>query len=112
MDHKALMEREAAYEPAVRNLIRSVNTRLSQQPAAGQTWVRLRPPTEEELVDEKLNPRFVRFHRIGSAAKVTTALPDFVEIHSGGATTMIGVREFLESWVRLVSESEWGRQAG
>ncbi len=108
-DYRTSMERESAYEPAARSLVRSVNTRLKQTPMVGQVWVRMRPPTEEELVDELINPRFVRFHRIGNAVTVTTALPDFVELRCGGETMMVGVGEFLDSWVRLVTDIDWER---
>jgi hypothetical protein len=109
MNHRANLEREAAYEPAVRSLIRSVNSRMGVRPAVGQVWVRVRPPTEEEMVDERLNPRvFVRFHRIGSSAKVVSVLPDFVELQCAGETIMLGVVEFTDSWVRLIADGEWG----
>jgi len=109
MDYQASMEREAAYEPAARSLILAVNRRMgNEQPLVGQLWVRMRPPTEEEFADERLNPRVVRFHRIGNVVKVTTVLPDFVEIECGGQTLMVGLPEFLCTWVRLVTDDAWG----
>jgi len=89
-------------------LIRSVNRRLGKRPVAGQTWVRLRPPNDEELVDEKINPKFVRFHRIGSTVKIVSALQDFIELQCGGETTMVGIPEFYDTWVLLVTEENWG----
>jgi hypothetical protein len=108
-DHRVSMERESAYEPAARSLIRSVNTRMKHVPMTGQTWVRMRPPTEEELVDELINPRLVRFHRIGNEVKVATSLPDFVELRCGRETLMVGVIEFLDSWIKVVLDSDWDR---
>lgn len=101
------MIREAAYEPAVRSYVRSYNSRSGVAPGPGQSWVRIRPPTEEEIVDEAINPKLVRFHRLGAAATVLAATRDFVELSCAGEVVMTGYQDFADSWVRLVTEDNW-----
>lgn len=110
MDVKEQLKHEATYEPNVRRLARSVNKRLGVRPTQGELWVRVRPPSNQELAREERDKSIVKFHRVGSLTQIAEVLPDFVELLCGGDTLLVGITEFYDTWIRL---NEWpGRREG
>lgn len=104
MTVRETLEHEAAFEPTVRALVRSVNERLGSLPSAGEFWVRVRPPTLDELDLDEARPAVVKFHRVGALVQIAETLVDFVEVFGSGETLLISLREFLETWVQV---QEW-----
>lgn len=101
MDAREALRREAAFEPVVRDLVRSINHRLSSAPAEGDTWVRIRPPSVSELDADERHPSLVKFYRVGTIVQVAEVLPDFVEVVCTKETMLIAIYEFLDTWVRI-----------
>lgn len=100
MDAREALRREAALEPLVRDLVRSINHRLSSAPAEGDTWVRIRPPSLDELDADERHPSLVKFYRVGTIVHIAEVLPDFVEVVCTKETMLIAVHEFLDTWVK------------
>lgn len=96
---------EAIYEPLLRKLARSVNERSGHTPRALELWVRIRPPSLEELYCDSRDPSLVRFHRIGSVAQVNEVRGASLEVLCGGISTELPLSDFLETWVRVL---DWG----
>lgn len=104
-----VLEQEAAFEPGVRALVRSVNQRISSRPASGEFWVRLRPPTPHELELGVRRPSVIKFHRVASLVQVVKALVDHVEVSCAGSMALFEIPEFLETYVKV---NYWpGRQS-
>jgi hypothetical protein len=103
MDARESLRIEAQLEPSVRALVRQVNRRLSSAPAEGDTWVRIRPPSVQELESDERHPTLVKFYRVGTVVQIAEVLTDFVEVACHRDTMMISIREFLDTWVKTDS---------
>lgn len=95
------LEQEAAFEPGSRALIRIVNARLGSQPVEGEFWIRMRPPTSQELASGSARPVLIKFYRVASFVQIAEVLPDFVEITCAGHALLFGLVEFLETFVKV-----------
>ncbi len=68
-DHGSIAECD--YHGAVEGFAQTVNERLNRNIKEGSTWVRIKPPSKEELeAIREGTPRLMPFVRSGSLAKV------------------------------------------
>jgi hypothetical protein len=95
------LELEAAFEPGARILARSINQRLKTRPGFGELWVRIRPPTDQEIKLGAARPTLVKFHRIASLVQIAKVLSEFVEVSCAGHTLLFEIDEFLETFVKV-----------
>jgi hypothetical protein len=109
-DHGAISECD--YHGAVEGFCQVVNNRLNRNIKEGSTWVRIKPPSKEELdAIREGTPRLMPFTRPGSLARVI-ALHDryggqLVDIDIGGDLAQYEVKAFMRAFIRTVDGSEW-----
>jgi hypothetical protein len=104
---------ECAYHAAAEGLCMVVNARMNQNLKEGSTWVRVKPPSREEL--EAISggaPRLMPFCRVGSLATLVSLyyLVDetrMVDVKIGGDTVVYEFEAFIRAYVRAVAEGEW-----
>lgn len=101
------LEEEATFETIVRRYIHHVNTRLSPMILRGQSWVRVGPATKEEFEIEQVSLHKIRFHRVGSLARIATYEPGLVELRSGRFKHLVSEKELLTCWILVTGERDW-----
>ena len=111
-DHGSI--HECDYHGAVEGFCQVVNERLNRNVREGSTWVRVRPPSMEELDAIKAGvPRLMPFTRPGSLARVVAFYhlagdgTRMVDIDIGGDTATYEFEAFERAFIRAVDGSEW-----
>lgn len=95
--------KEAEWSDPVRTFLTIFNGRVCRDVKQDSTWVRMRPPTRDELLDSKEDGRIVPFLRVGSLGTVTDVCPQYVTVQCGGDSLVYGRREFLSTWTKAVT---------
>lgn len=103
---------ECDYHGAVEGFCQVVNDRLNKNIKEGSTWVRVKPPSKEELDAIKAGvPRLMPFTRPGSLARVLAVHHQngvrLVDIDIGGDTASYEFESFTRAFIRAVDGSEW-----
>lgn len=104
---------ECAYHAAAEGLCMVVNERLNKNLKEGSTWVRVTPPSQEELgAISGEAPRLMPFTRVGALATLVSLYhlsegTRMVDVQIGGDTVVFEFDAFTRSFVRVVSQDEW-----
>lgn len=101
------LEDETKFEAVVRRYVQHVNSRMSVAISRGQSWVRIAPPTADELKLEETNRKRIRFHRVGSLSRIGAYEPGLVELRSGRLSCWLSEFELLSHWVLVIGERDW-----
>lgn len=109
-DHGAISECD--YHGAVEGFCQVVNNRLNWNIKEGSTWVRVKPPSKEELDAIRAGtPQLMPFVRSGSLAKVKSIHyingVRMVDIDIGGDLAQYEVQAFMRAFIQAVDGSEW-----
>lgn len=110
-DHGLITECE--YHGAVEGFCQVVNERLNRNIKEGSTWVRVKPPSREELDAVSGGvPRLMPFTRVGSLATLLSVyyIADgtrMVDLQIGGDTAIYEFEAFTRAFVRAVAGDEW-----
>lgn len=95
---------EANYATVVGNYVRDLNRRLDAKPASGASWIRVRPPTHEELEDIFQDPRVASFLRVGIVGTVTDVDEGFIMLQVGSDRLVFATESFLDTFIQVLSE--------
>lgn len=105
---------ECAYHAAAEGLCQVVNERVNKKLMEGSTWVRVTPPSQEELgAISGGAPRLMPFTRVGSLATLVSIYhlsgdgTRMVDVLIGGDTVVFEFEAFTRAFVRAVSQDEW-----
>jgi hypothetical protein len=109
-DHGAISECD--YHGAVEGFCLVVNERLNRNIKEGSTWVRIKPPSKEELdAIRDGTPRLMPFVRSGSLAKVESIHyingVRMVDIDIGGDMATYEVEAFKRAFIQAIDGHRW-----
>lgn len=109
-DHGSI--RECDYHGAVEGFCQVVNERLNQNIKEGATWVRVKPPSTEELDAIKAGvPRLMPFTRPGSLARVVALHDNYggqlVDIDIGGDMAQYEIDAFKRAFIQAIDGHRW-----
>lgn len=100
---------ECAWHGAVEGFVEAVNARFcaSQDPKPESIWVRVRPPSEEELGIQVHYPKMMPFLRVGSLAHVLSCYSGgpqtrYVEIRVGSSPAVYTLEDFMKTYIKTV----------
>jgi hypothetical protein len=100
---------ECAWHGAVEGFVETVNARFcvgSPQPES--VWVRIRPPSEEELEVQRGDPKMMPFLRVGSLAHVLSCFSggprrtEYIEIRVGSTAATYTLEAFMRTYIKTV----------
>ena len=103
---------ECDYHGAVEGFCQVVNDRLNKNIKEGSTWVRVKPPSKEELdAIRDGTPRLMPFVRSGSLAKVESIHyingVRMVDIDIGGDMATYEVEAFKRAFIQAIDGHRW-----
>jgi hypothetical protein len=109
-DHGSI--RECDYHGAVEGFCQVVNERLNHNIKEGSTWVRVKPPSREELDAVSGGvPRLMPFTRPGSLAKIESIhylnSVRMVDVEIGGDMATYELEAFKRAFIQAVSGDRW-----
>lgn len=99
--------REAQWSDPVRAFLTLFNERMCRDVDCDSVWVRMRPPTRDELEDVQEDVRTVPFLRVGSLGTVIDVCPRYVTVRCGSDALVYERREFLSTWTRAIGQDKW-----
>lgn len=107
-DHELISECD--FHGAVEGFCQVINDRLNRNPKKDSTWVRVRPPSNEELEASRSGlPQLLPFIRPGSIARVVFSDPSHgkITLDIGGETAVYDLETFNRSFIQAVEGHQW-----